>query len=201
MRTGRSSSHKLCTAARRDGGSLSSLTYCGCSLVPVPQPLQYPRICVLCNVLWDFLRWGVFVTAAQLRNVLGSNYHLPTAWRARKPISSGSPTSDWSQWLFYLPPEQHCHKMISAPSAFLQWGSFVLSDSWMGQCSMGQKFCSCDLSILDHCQLLQFQGSFCKDKGLGLWSHKYICSLELGYYPIKPFILLMKRAWSMSNRQ
>lgn len=173
----------------------------------------------------------VFVTAVQLRNVLGSNYHLPTAWRARKPIRSGkimttisghrlsikpwlrwgnhegpfnmavtpitgSSISSWSQWLFCSPS-----MMVPALSALLQWGSFVLSDSWMGQCSVGQKFCLCDLSILDHCQLLQSRGSFCKDKGLGLWSHKSICSLELGYYSIKPFILLMKRAWSMSNRQ
>lgn len=184
---------------------------------------------VVCNVLWDLLRWEVFVTAVQLRNVLGSNYHLPTVWRVRKPMSSGKlmttisghkfqsnldwdektmrahlhgSNSNYSIFNIWMKPmavlfpscSSSIPSMISALSASLQWGSFVLSDSWMGQ-----KFCSCDLSILDRCQSLQPQGSFCKDKGL--WSHKYTCSLEWGYYPIKPFILLMKRAWSMSNRQ
>lgn len=46
----------------------------------------------------------VFVTAVQLRNVLGNNYHLPTAWRARKPIRSGKVMTTNSGHRFSIKP-------------------------------------------------------------------------------------------------
>lgn len=151
----------------------------------------------------------MFVTAVQLRNVLGNNYHLPTAWRARKPISSGkvmttnsghrfsikpwlrwgnhegpfnmtvtpitaSSISSWSQWLFYFPPVAASSPRWSLLPQLSCSEDPVPSDSWMGQCSVGQKFCSCDLSILNHCQLMQSQGSFCKDKGQPLVSQIHL---------------------------